>query len=50
MSDADIEALTARSEADPDSLSMDELGVLFLVTRERIRAIEARATGKSGDR
>jgi len=45
MSDADVEALKARSEADPDSLSMDELGVLFLVTRERIRAIEARATG-----
>ena len=33
MSDADIAALRARSENDPNALTLDEVGVLFLVTR-----------------
>ena len=54
MSGAEIDALMQRSQNDPRSLSIDEVGVLFLVTRERIRAIEARLkndsdTGDKGD-
>jgi len=48
MSDAELSALMARSNADPRSLTLDEVGVLFLVTRDRIRAIEAKALGKGG--
>ena len=48
MSEAELLALQARSDADPGSLTLDEVGVLFLVTRERIRAIEAKALGKGG--
>ena len=43
LSDAEIQALAKR---DPRSLTLDEVGVLFLVTRDRIRAIEGRARGK----
>jgi len=49
MSDAEIAALQARSENDLQSLTLDEVGVLFLITRERIRAIEAKARGGGGD-
>ena len=48
MSSAEIDALRARSEVDLNSLTLDEVGVLFLVTRERIRTIEARARKKRG--
>ena len=48
MSAAEIDALLQRSQSDPKSLSIDEVGVLFLVTRERIRAIEARLKNDSG--
>jgi DNA-directed RNA polymerase sigma subunit (sigma70/sigma32) len=48
MSDAEIDSLQARSETALKSLTLDELGVLFLVTRERIRAIEAKARKKRG--
>ena len=49
MSDEQIAALTARCERDPQSLSLDEVGVLYLVTRERIRDIEAQAkSGRGG--
>ena len=48
MSDEQIAALTARSERDPQSLSLDEVGVLYLVTRERIRDIEAQAKSSGG--
>jgi len=48
MSDADIAALSARSETSLNSLTLDEVGVLFLVTRERIRAIEAKARKNRG--
>ena len=41
MTDAELAALFKRSRSDPDSLSMDEVGVLFLITRDRIRVIEA---------
>ena len=42
LSEAEIEALAKRAESDPRALTLDELGVLFLVTRDRIRAIEAK--------
>jgi DNA-directed RNA polymerase sigma subunit (sigma70/sigma32) len=42
MSDADIFALRERSETDLGSLTLDEVGVLFLVTLERIRVIEGK--------
>jgi DNA-directed RNA polymerase sigma subunit (sigma70/sigma32) len=43
LTESDIEALKTRAESDPSSLSIDEVGVLFLVTRDRIRAIEEKA-------
>lgn len=46
LSDAEIEALAKRAKADPKSIGLEELGVLFLVTRDRIRAIEMKARGK----
>ena len=46
MSDTEIEALRARSLVDRASLRLEEVGVLFLVTREQIRAIEAKAKDK----
>lgn len=49
MSNEDIAALRARSQRDPQSLSIEEIGVLFLVTRERIRAIEAKAKSGRGN-
>ena len=48
MSDAEIELLRKRQESDPTSLSMDEVGVLYIVTRERIRSFERKA-GDDGD-
>jgi DNA-directed RNA polymerase sigma subunit (sigma70/sigma32) len=48
MNAAEIAALLQRSQTDPRSLSIDEVGVLFLVTRERIREIEARLKNDSG--
>lgn len=48
MTSAEIEALRARSESDPSSLTLDEVGVLFLETRARIRTIEAKARKKRG--
>lgn len=41
FSDAEIEALAKRAKSDPKALTIDELGVLFLVSRDRIRAIES---------
>jgi hypothetical protein len=48
MSEADIDALMRGSQRDPASLSIDEVGVLFLVTRDRILAIEAPLKNDSG--
>jgi DNA-directed RNA polymerase sigma subunit (sigma70/sigma32) len=50
LSASDIEALLVRSEKDPKALTLDEVGVLFLVTRDKIRAIEAKARGSGNDR
>ena len=50
MTDAEIEALFERSRRDLDSLSIDEVGVLFLITRDRIRLIEARLKPDDGKR
>ena len=49
MSRAEIDELRARSEADLNSLSLDEVGILFLETRDRIRTIEAKALKKRSD-
>ncbi len=49
MSDAEIEVLRQRYASDPNSLSMDEVGVLYIVTRERIRSFERNAGG-DGDK
>jgi DNA-directed RNA polymerase sigma subunit (sigma70/sigma32) len=46
MTAADIEALRVRFDRDPNSLSPDEVAVLHLVTREKIRAFEAKAQRK----
>lgn len=43
MKDAEIEALRERSQIALESLTLDEVGVLFLVARERIRELEANA-------
>ena len=40
MTTSDIEALRVR---DPGSLSLDEAGILYLWTRDKIRAFEAKA-------
>ena len=49
LSEPEIEALAKRAESDPSSLTLDEVGVLFLVTRDRIREIERRARDKGPD-
>jgi DNA-directed RNA polymerase sigma subunit (sigma70/sigma32) len=49
MSQSDIEALQARFKSDPHSLNLDEAGVLFLISREKIRGFEAKARRKRGD-
>jgi DNA-directed RNA polymerase sigma subunit (sigma70/sigma32) len=49
MSDAEIAALKAKGKSKAGSLTIDEVGVLFLVTRERIRELERLAGEKGGD-
>lgn len=49
MSDADISALKSKGQAAPASLTLDEVGVLFLITRERIREIEKAARSSHGN-
>ena len=49
MSDADLQRLEARSKVDSKSLTLDEVGVLFIWTRERIRAFEKKARGEPED-
>ncbi len=46
LSDAEIEALAEREKSDPHSLTPDEVGVLFLVTRDRLRKFERKARDK----
>jgi DNA-directed RNA polymerase sigma subunit (sigma70/sigma32) len=46
LSETEIEALAKRAKSDPRSLTLDELGVLFLVARDRLRAIERKARDK----
>jgi len=48
MTSAQIDALQARPMTDLDSLTLDEVGVLFLETRDRIRTIEAKAGKRRG--
>lgn len=49
MSDAELAALKSRSETDPNSLTLDEVGLVFLITRDRIRTIEAEARKNRDD-
>jgi len=48
MSEDEIAALKSRGQADLASLTLDEVGVLFLITRERIREFERLARDKGG--
>ena len=48
MSAEQIAALLERSRADSSQLTFDEVGVLFIVTRDRIRELEVQARGKTG--
>jgi len=43
MTQAEIDNLKARFDSQPDSLSRDEIAVLYLVTRERIAVFESKA-------
>ena len=46
LCDAEIEALAKRAKADSKSLTLDEVGILFLVTKDRVRATERNIRGK----
>jgi DNA-directed RNA polymerase sigma subunit (sigma70/sigma32) len=46
MSPADRESLEARTKAGSRDLTLDEVSILFLITREKIRAVEKTARGK----
>jgi DNA-directed RNA polymerase sigma subunit (sigma70/sigma32) len=48
MNEDEIAELKARGQADVASLTVDEAGVLFLITRERIREFERLARDKGG--
>jgi DNA-directed RNA polymerase sigma subunit (sigma70/sigma32) len=48
MSADEVAALKLKGQVKPASLTLDEVGVLFLVTRERIREIERNAGSKGG--
>jgi DNA-directed RNA polymerase sigma subunit (sigma70/sigma32) len=48
MTDQQIAALRARSQTDLNSLTLDEVGVIFLVTRDLIRLIEFKAPKRHG--
>jgi hypothetical protein len=47
MTQAEIESLKARFDSQPDSLSRNEIAVLYLVTRERIAVFESKARKRS---
>jgi DNA-directed RNA polymerase sigma subunit (sigma70/sigma32) len=49
LNNDELEALAKRAESDPGSLTLDEVGVLFLVTRDRIKAIEAKARNEGSN-
>jgi hypothetical protein len=49
MSDAEIEALRLREQRDPTSLTIDEVGVLYVVTRERLHHLERQASESDDD-
>jgi DNA-directed RNA polymerase sigma subunit (sigma70/sigma32) len=48
LTDAELVALKSKGQSNPASLSLDEVGMLFLVTRERIREIERLESSKGG--
>jgi DNA-directed RNA polymerase sigma subunit (sigma70/sigma32) len=50
MSHSDLQQLEARSKSGPKSLTLDEVGILFLWTREKIRALEKKAGGGREER
>ena len=43
ITEAEIESLKVRFDSQPDSLSRDEIAMLYLVTRERIAVFESKA-------
>jgi hypothetical protein len=48
MSQEQLEALRVRFETNPDSVSVDEVRILYMVTREKIQVFEAKARRKLG--
>ena len=48
MTEEAISLLKSKGQSDPASLTLDEVGILFLVTRERIRELE-RASKSTGE-
>jgi DNA-directed RNA polymerase sigma subunit (sigma70/sigma32) len=46
MSEQQRKQLQARSRTGPKSLTLDEIGMLFLMTRDKIREIERRGGKK----
>ena len=46
MTAEEIAALRRRFDRDPNGLSKDEVAVLYLVTKEKIRAFEVKAQRK----
>ena len=48
MTTDQIAALKAKGQANPAALTLDEVGVLFLFSRERIREIERTTGDKDG--
>ncbi len=49
MTDADLRSIEVRFKADRKSLSEDEVGVLYIWTREKIREFEEWAAQRRGD-
>jgi DNA-directed RNA polymerase sigma subunit (sigma70/sigma32) len=48
MSQEQLEGLRVRFETNPDSVSVDEVRILYMVTREKIQVFEAKARRKLG--
>lgn len=44
----EIDALKLKGRANPAALTLDEVGVLFLIARERIREIERTLSDRDG--
>jgi DNA-directed RNA polymerase sigma subunit (sigma70/sigma32) len=49
LTDAELKSIEVRFKADRKSLSEDEVGILYVWTREKIREFEAWAAQRRGD-